>query len=222
MRNSKHIAIVLLALSYMTQSCGKPEYLSEVELGQYILDESNGVIKEVSSNGVVLKAIYHPTDLLVAQEMKTVAAPTDKAIEDIRNKYKNHYYFIVSLSKDGKEVLSPAAQGMAGFSSLLQTLSFGMAEKVNLTTPTDTIFVADYIYNRTFGLSNSTDLLFVFEKAKAQGQESVQLNVEEFGLGLGSRALSFSTSALDNCPKIYKTPNPQVPSSKPQVPSPNY
>jgi hypothetical protein len=196
-----------LAFCFLLLGCGRPDYLSEVELSRFILDESNGLVKEINTNGFLLKIHYRPTDLMVAQEMRTVTTPSVKAIEEARKKYKGHYYFILSLSKEGKEVLSPAAQGMVGFSDLLQTLSFRMAEKVNLTTAKDTIFVADYIYNRTFGMSASTDLLFVFDKAKAKGQEFIQLNLDEFGLGIGSKSVRFDIDKLENSPKIYRPHN---------------
>jgi hypothetical protein len=66
------------------------------------------------------------------------------------------------------------------------------------------LYVADYIYNRTFGMNGSTDILFVFDKTKAVGREYVQFNLEEFGLGIGKQIVRFELEDIEKCPRIYR------------------
>src|SRR5258706_799815 len=162
------LSILFVACSLY--QCGRPDYLSEKDLSEFIRNQNNELIKDKEVNGVEIKICYRPTDLMVAQELRSNKQPDDEKILKARQKYEGHYYFIASVSKDKKELLSPSNQGLSGFSDLLQTVSFRMGDKVNLTTPLqDTLAVADYIYNRTFGMGQSTDILFVFDKKKAEG-----------------------------------------------------
>lgn len=193
--------LVITAFISLLYSCDGPDYLSEEELSQYILDEDHGLSASVNTNNVSIKATYRPTDLLVAQELRNFENPPAEAIVSAREKYKNYYYFIVSLSNSGKDVLSPSSPG---FSELLQTISFRMGEVVNLTTESDTIPVSDFVYNRTFGMSSSTDILFVFEKSKIKNSDWVRINIDEFGLGIGRQSIQLSRAKLDSAPKIFK------------------
>lgn len=193
-------AFTLCTLFY---SCSPPEYLSERELTAFILEEKNGLSKSVDVYSTNIRIAYRPTDLLVAQELNQ-GDVIESQIQAVRNKYNKHYYFTVSFSHAGGEILNAPKARMADFSALLQTISFGMSEVVNLTTSIrDTIPVADYIYSRTFGMGRSTDLLFAFDKSKAVGQKWLKLNIEEFGLGTGMQSFQFKIPDLEKAPKIY-------------------
>ena len=194
-----------MLLSVLMFSCGKPRYLPENELIEFARNERNGLVRSVQMGDIEMEVTYRPTDLLVAQELKSYQQPTNDQISVVREKYKNHYYFVLSLSKGGRELLSPANQGVPGFSDLLQTISFRLGEKVFLTTQSqDTIAAADYVYNRTFGMGQSTDILFVFDNAEAVGQEYIHLNFDEFGIGIGKQSFRFFIRDLEGCPKIFK------------------
>ncbi len=180
--------------------CEPKTFSTEKELIAYIQDESNGlkVINDVGDYKVAV--IYRPTDLLVKQEVGE--KPAKEAIEKARKKYQNYYYFILSLSKSGKEALDQS-QGFGQYSEMVQRLSFRVPEFVNMTTSaSDTIPVADFILNRTYGLSSSTDVLVVFNKEKAIDQKWVQFNLNEFGMGLGNSRMRFKVKDLEGCPKV--------------------
>jgi hypothetical protein len=147
---------------------------------------------------------YRPTDLLVKQEVGE--KPTQEAIAKANKKYQDYYYFILSLSKSGKEALDQS-QGFGQYSEMVQKLSFRVPEFVNMTTSaSDTILVADFILNRTYGLGSSTDILVVFNKEKAKGQTWVQFNLNEFGMNLGNSRMRFKVSELEDCPKLFFNP----------------
>ncbi|MEZ4945567.1 MAG: hypothetical protein R2804_08575 [Cyclobacteriaceae bacterium] len=194
---------ILILLSLL--GCNTPEYLSESQLQSFIANPDHGLIKTTSSNNIEVKLLYKPTDLLVAQELNTNKNFDFELVETIRRKYENYLYFVLSLSHDNREVITPASLGQDRFSDMLQTVSFRMAQFVNITTPSmDTLTVADYAYSRTFGMARSTDLLLVFEKEKCANQPWLQFNLKEFGLGLGNQALRFDMQDIINVPKIYK------------------
>ncbi len=173
------LVIISLALTACT-----PTYLPEQELQTYIRDSE-------------------PTDLLIAQELGGEVADSFTQLTELRKKYQNYDYFILSLSKDDKEALYKADRGYDQFSELVQTLSFRMASYVNMTTAgKDTIEVADYVFPRTYGMGGATSLMFVFNKEETNGDEWVQFNLKEFGMGLGNKNFRFRREDLDNVPKI--------------------
>jgi hypothetical protein len=197
------LGIVMMSLCAILQSCGTPEYLPEAELSVFCLDEDHGLTKTVVSKDISIRLTYKPTDLLVVQEMRSFTGSSDDKIVTLRKKYGPYYYFILSLSRSGKEGLG-ASGNHAEFSELLQTISFRMGEVVNLTTSHDTIPPADFIYNRTFGLSASTDILLVFDKSAVKGAETVLINLDEFGLGVGKQVVEFKVGDLNSAPRVYK------------------
>jgi hypothetical protein len=193
----KAVPFLLLVLLL---GCKPKTFSSEKELVAYIQDEENGLKKTNEVGEYKVSVTYRPTDLLVKQEVGE--KPTQEAIEKANQKYQNYYYFILSLSKSGKEALDQS-QGFGQYSEMVQKLSFRVPEFVNMTTSaSDTIPVADFILNRTYGLGSSTDILVVFNKEKAKGQTWVQVNLNEFGMNLGNSRIRFKTDDLEGCPKL--------------------
>ncbi len=189
-----------LFLIVLVISCKPNTFSSEKELVAYIQDEENGLKKTNEVGDYKVTVTFRPTDLLIKQEVGE--SPTQEAIVKARKKYQNYYYFILSLSKSGKEALDQS-QGFGQYSEMVQKLSFRVPEFVNMTTSAnDTIPVADFILNRTYGLGSSTDILVVFNKEKAKEQTWVQFNLNEFGMNLGNNRTRFKVNDLDNCPHL--------------------
>lgn len=193
----KSVCVALVCL--VVTACGYRE-LSQEELVRYIHDETHGIHKSAVVDGTAIDVTYRPTDLWVHQETGGNAVSA-VAIDSLRKKYDRYYYFILSLSKNEKEALTPA-EGLGTYGDLVQTMSFRMAEYVTLTTPSDSIPVGDFMLNRTYGLSRSTEVLFVFGKEKTVGAEWVQFNLNEFGLGTGNQRFRFKVKDLERAPKI--------------------
>ena len=157
--------------------------------------------KKVETENYRVQMTYRPTDLLVAQELGS--SHDTASIGKLRKKYGNHNYFILSLSKNEREAIQAGTMPYDQFSELLQTISFRMAGFVNMTTDTrDTIPLTDYIYNRTFGAGNSNDLLLIFNKSETAHHNWLEINIAEFGLGLGSQSLRFKCEDLEDAPQI--------------------
>jgi hypothetical protein len=198
---NKHFTLTLLSLFMIACT---PEYVkSEEELQSYVLDEDNDLIKMKQSKGYDIQLAYRPVDLLILQETGGNTSVEPDELRKLLNKYKNQYYFILSFSKDNKEALYKMDAGFDHFSDLVQKLSFGMNEHVNLTTSgRDTIYVADYVFPRTYGMGSSTSLLFAFEREKAKDDEWIQFNLSEFGMGLGRQTFRFNKKDINNAPGI--------------------
>lgn len=173
--------------------------LNVEELTEYIADKDNGLQQEATMGPTVVTLTFRPNDLMVSQELE--GGENQATIDSLRKKYEPYYYFVLSLSRDNREALHQT--NMSEYSDLLNTLSFRMNEFVTMTTTAqDTIPVGDFMMNRTFGMSSSTDVLFAFDKAKAKDQEWVQFNVNEFGLGVGNQRFRFDVRDLENVPRV--------------------
>ncbi len=195
-------SLLLFILAICVLSACTPEYLTEKELQEYVI-ESETLNKSREFKDYKIQMTYRPNDLLVAQELGGEIAPSKTELDRLTTKYKNYDYFIFSLSKDDKEALYAGSNGFDQFSELVQTLSFRMTNYVNATTSgADTLEVADYVFPRTYGMGMSTNLMFVFNKEKSLDDEWVQVNVKEFGMGLGNQVFRFNRKELDNHPHI--------------------
>lgn len=195
------LSVFLFSLFFLI-ACSPKEVDSVEELNRYLLDPEHHLSQKSEINGYSITVTYKPTDLLVHQEIgeETIERP---GLDSLQAKYSNYHYFILSLSKNNKEALHQVEGGMDQYSELVQTLSFRMPSYVTLTTSAqDTIPVGDFIMNRTYGLSQSTDLLFVFSKAKSKDKEWLQFNLNEFGLGTGNQRFKFLTKDVERVPKL--------------------
>jgi hypothetical protein len=200
-----------LILACILCSCGRTEnFRTEAELIAYIRDEDNGLIKSAELNNYKIEVMYKPVDLLVNQEIGEEPVDEQK-LNGLKLKYQAYYYFTLSLSRNNKEALHQVDGGMEQYSALVQTLSFRMNEYVTMTTSAyDTIPAGDFILNRTYGMSTSTDLLFVFNKEKSADKEWVQFNLNEFGLGIGNQRFRFKRKDLDDAPGMNFVITPNV------------
>jgi len=195
--------LIVIGISTVLLGCSTPEYLSEEALKAYVLESENGVTKKHETNGFQSIVTLRPNDLLILQETRGEVEVDSTTLKKLSNKYKDYYYFILSLSKESKEAEYQTGKGFGQFSDVVQTLSFRMADYVNLTTNTqDTIPVGDYIYPRTFGMSNASTLMFAFNKEKTIDKEWIQFNMKEFGLGIGNQNFRFKIEDLTKVPKI--------------------
>lgn len=197
------VRIISIALIFPFIQCATGEF-SKDNIQNYLLDEKNGLSKHAEVKGTRIEITYKPTDLLVEQEI--VNSPVSvMTIDSLRNKYNHYHYFALSFSKNGNDVLHHAG-AMAGYSELLQTMSFRMPQYITLTTAEqDTIYLADYILDRTYGMSSATNLLFVFERDNAAESDWIQFNLNEFGLGIGNQRFRFRMKDLEKVPELNLT-----------------
>ncbi|MCP4458676.1 MAG: hypothetical protein GY816_11725 [Cytophagales bacterium] len=196
---------VTKAISWFTLlalvACGTPAQLPEKELTEFVNDPSNGLTKTIQAGSMQMKVTLRPNDFLVYQEVGKDGTKED--ITEANERYNNYLYLMLSLSAGEKDALYGLSADQGVFSENLQVLSFRMGEHVTLTTSKqDTIPVGDYIFNRTFGLSKSNDLMFVFNQKKIPEEGWVSFNIGEFGMSSGRRNFRFAIDAINSVPKL--------------------
>ena len=177
-------------------SCGSKEFDSEEALWAYIKDPENAYLQEKTVNGVDFTLLYKPTDLIVAQEIGSKDATT-KEIDSLRNKYNKYAYFNLSISKSNQEILNSVAGDRNQFGAMVNTLSFGMEDKMHMySNKRDTIALLDYVYPRMYGMSKSTSLLLVYSAEELEKYTHLNLSVEDMGLGTGEVRIKLNPNSL--------------------------
>jgi hypothetical protein len=172
------------------------------EMIDYIKDEDNGYNYKKTVLGVDYVLQYRPTDLLVEQELEDKAdiAQVDK----LREKFRKYLYFNLSMSKNNQELLNGVARDKERFGQMVNELAFGMEEKVHLYTPEkDTLAMADFIYPRMYGMSNSTSIMIVYPRdSNFMKEDHLNFVIEDLGLDTGDVTFKLNTQALRKEPQL--------------------
>ena len=164
------IKITIFLFSFFLLNCNlKKSFDSKKDLWNYLIEENNSYLQKKKINGYDFSLLYKPTDLLVEQELGTFNESNltlrKEKIKILREKFQPYMYFILSISRDNKELLSTTPKNQQEFGVMLNQLAFGMREKVTLfTSKKDTIKMIDYNYQRMYGMSKSTTMLFIYPK----------------------------------------------------------
>jgi hypothetical protein len=192
----------IVALCFLVCACRDNAVSSDKELLEYVMDDDHGLVQHSTQGDVKIDILFRPSEQLVAQELGATK-PDSAILSSLRKKYYPNFYFAMSLSKGGEELLHALEGGQAEYHELLQVLSFRMSEYVRLTTSEhDTIPVTDFLLNRTYGLARSTDILFVFSNDKVEDDEWIQFEFNEFGLGTGIKKFRFDVDDIRASPVI--------------------
>jgi hypothetical protein len=181
-------------------ACTPSEFHLDKELKAYVSNPDHGCINTIDKNGIQLSVSYRPTDLLISQEVEDELV-TPPVIDSLRMKYQGQFYFLISFSRNNKELLQSANDPVA-YSDLLQTLSFRMSSYVSLSDGRASVPPSDYMLNRTYGLASSTDLLFAFPRERLANTGWLEFEMKEFGLQTGDQHVRFKRSDLERIPPL--------------------
>ncbi len=195
-------SLFLLMLILVISSCSNKEFDTTEEIFAFISDEDNGYKYSKEVNGVDFTLQYRPTDLLVQQELGD--SLSEKKIKQLREKYSKYLYFNLSMSLDGKELLSNVVRDKQQFGQMVNDLAFYMNQKVHLYTPEkDTLAMTDFVYPRMYGMTNATTILIVYPRDKQFLKEGyLNFTIEDLGLNTGEIKFKVQTQPLENEPQL--------------------
>jgi hypothetical protein len=179
--------LLLLAGASLLGAC-QPNSLPPEALSTYVNDPSHG-LRQVQQVGITeISVAYQPVDLLVGQELQRDGISQLKR-DSLRKKYAGSTYFLLAISRNGREVLQ-SGESFSDYSGLLQTLAFQMGEHVHLlTSQGDTLRPTNYYLDRTYSSAGATQLLFAFPALPATGTWRFQM--KECGIGVGNLSFLF-------------------------------
>lgn len=192
----RNYLFVLLCMLSLLSSC-QPRSLPAQGLAAYVADPAHKLRQVQQVGEFEIGVTYQPVDLLAARELPQFGTRR-AALDSLRDKYRNSTFFLLSIARNGHEVLQPG-EGFSQYSDLLQTLSFRMSDYVRLVTSQgDTLRPTNYYLDRTYASAGTSQLLFAFPALPATGTWRFQLR--ECGLGTGNLAFSFDTQ------RVYEVP----------------
>ncbi len=194
--------ILICLIAVVFYSCTTKSFKTEEDLWNFLKDENNGYFYHKKINGYDFSLLYKPTDVLVKQELGD--SKNTKEISALRKKYSKYMYFNLSMSKNHKELLSVTPKNRNEFGAMVNQLAFGMGDKVHLyNQQKDTIELADFVYPRMYGMSQSTDILFVFPKEKNYLEsEYLNFTIEDLGLYTGEIRFKIPIEKINNQPSL--------------------
>jgi hypothetical protein len=193
---------LLLFFFLLLTSCANKTFNNEQELWTYLKNPDNGYLQQKNINGYDFSLLYKPTDLLVAQELGEDTSKEKKTA--LREKYQKQLYFTLSMSRNGKELLSTTPKNRQEFGAMVNQLAFGMGEKVHLFTQNkDTLELLDYNYPRMYGMSQSTTMLFVYPRDEKQlREETLNFTIQDLGTYTGEVKFKIETDKIRNEPRL--------------------
>lgn len=175
------------------------KHLSSEALVKYVNDPTHRLRQVQQVGSTEVSVTYQPVDLLVARDLP-VELHKQSALDSLRKKYSSSTFFLLSIARNGREVLQPK-EGFSNYSMLLQTLAFQMREHVLLTTSQgDTLQPSNYYLDRTYASAGATQLLFAFPALPTAG--TWRFRLLECGLGTGNLTFSFDASSLRDTPAL--------------------
>ena len=194
---------LLLFFFLLLTSCANKTFNNEQELWTYLKNPDNGYLQQKNINGYDFSLLYKPTDLLVEQELGD-ASTSSAQVKKLRKKYQQYMYFTLSMSRNGKELLSTTPKNRQEFGAMVNQLAFGMQEKVHLFTQNkDTLELLDYNYPRMYGMSQSTTMLFVYPRDEKQlSEETLNFTIQDLGTYTGEVKFKIETDKIRNEPRL--------------------
>ena len=190
------ISLIFLLFIGLT-ACAPSEFDSADELVHFLRSPENNLSYLAQHENITITLTYKPTDLMVYQELGD--SPADYTqLNNLQKKYENYYFFILNFSHTATN-----SYAAGSFFEKVRKLSYNLHEYVNLTTSSqDTIFVGEFAPIRSIPSERESDIIIVFKREKSKGQEWIQFNLNEFGLGVGDQQFKFRVDDLERIPRL--------------------
>lgn len=201
MRKNKLLPGCYFILMFFLVSCNK-QFGNADELNAFVQNEKNEYKASKKVNGIDFALQYKPTDMMVQQEIGDSISP--EKVDQLRKKYKDNLYFLLSMSGNDTELLSVVIKDRQRYNDMVNQLVFGMNQKIVLISPEkDTLKMLDYVYPRMYGMSKSTNLLLVFPRdPKFLDKPYLNFTILDFGMETGDVKFKLDPKVIKKEPTL--------------------
>lgn len=196
-KNDLSLFLILIGVAF--SNCAD-SYISKDDLKAYPLSVKNGLIKSIDKSGIQIDVYYRPKDLIIAQELTLPVNETK--INTIETQYDSLDYFMLRLSKNGKEMESSFAGNPERLSEVVSYLSSSIADRVYMVLEQDTISTLDAIYDRTFGATTTTQIMLIFKSNLKDQNGEVKLFYDDNFFGTGLCEFHFDIKRIKRIPRL--------------------
>lgn len=204
-RNRPEICLYVLLHLLLMVSCKRSELGAEA-LENYILEEKNGLIQSSEENKISVQAVFRPSSLIAFQEIKSLGNVSEKIVLEIQNRYSCNVYILVNIRQAQQDPLY-RMDDPSQYSETVKQLAFRMSEKAYLlTSKTDTIRAADFVFPHMYGISGAVSVMFAFPMKGYEEYEWIDFELSDPGMKIGNRTFRFMRKDIDNIPDLnYKS-----------------
>ena len=170
----------------------------------YLTDPAHGLTHTREASGTTLTCTYRPTDLLVAQELRTLGRPaTPGLLDSLRGSYAGKTYCALTLTKNGTDFESQFAGNPTTYGQVVSYLNTGIAADAFLVaSPQDSVAAFTSFYPRQFGVVNHSTVLLIFNTPKGSPAAGFHFTLRGTRLGLNTLRFPFTASDLRALPAL--------------------
>lgn len=180
-------------ISALSISC-KNSISNKAELFNYINNPSNGLAKVAEIRGIQIKLIFQPWELIAGKRMGK--KKIDKDVHGVLKDLSEKYFFVLCLSSHDKELLRQL--DFNTYSEIVKVLSFRMGAFISAIPDNGKpVEPLECLFQPTYGLSNSNNLLIVFDKKSIGEFKKLRIVIHEFGLSTGSQSFKFESNNIN-------------------------
>lgn len=171
---------ILLGAVLLTACNRLPE--TKAELIDYINKEENGLKKVCRSGEGQFTLTYRPNVLF----------------PNLPASAKDYWYFILSLSNEGREYSQNFLATESGYTKAIEQLAFGMEQSSYIITDTrDTVYCSASVFPRTYGSLDSDKILLAFENKTIRQSKAFRMKIDAI-----RQEFSYQTKALNQLSNI--------------------
>jgi hypothetical protein len=162
--------IVLIFFAGCSTELKPDEYIT------YIDKNRDKFCKRIERNGFITTICYQPVEYYAARQMQI---DPKISVQEALNKFSNTLIFTCNvkaknIKDDGRMVLQ--GNGFADYGKNVKRHTFGKREDIFLVDGEDTVQVADYHYERNWGIGNGDTFVMSFAK------HHIRSNLQQYNL----------------------------------------
>lgn len=163
------VTVVLALLVCSGCTALRPEQYME-----YMENNRERFCETVERNGIKAVVCYRPNEYYAARDM---VRDTTLSVEQAMAEYANSLFFVLAVSSEeyGSGSVLLEKDGARGFGRNVLTNTFGREGDIfllNAEDQSDTVDLAQYHYERNWGIGNDDTFLMAFPRERVRNKES--------------------------------------------------
>lgn len=198
----KKLVPTIFSFSFLFLSCTKEVITTPQQLKDFLENSDNGLLQLSDANGIETKVMYHPKDLIIANNYITETDFSEELIDSTREELRDYQYFKLSLSRSGEEVINAFGQDTERFSKAVNYLSFGISADVKLQVNNKEFDIEDVAYSRSFGSSRSSNVLVAFKPGVLPSTGKLVITFSDSFFSTGYHSYEFDLSKIKEIPTL--------------------
>lgn len=167
----------------------------------YISNPRNGLIQKKHIDNIMYEVRYISPEAMALAELRDIN-PQKQKLEKTIEEYGQMAYFRVNISAEEGHLFNTLRTMGENPDELESYLNFDAEHDFTLRTATDTVKSGLYHFNRSYGLSNSWQLMLAFDIPNCDRQRDLIVSYTDHISNSGQLNFRFSETDIANIPKL--------------------